>query len=109
LEVVNKNGVKNQLLWGDGKFSIDVEKGAPYLLKATKGDVTLYSYAGGAGNVNVTQLTSQAILAINQKPENRDYNSLADIYNHLATLVKDSTMKKSILRLINRLKKLLRT
>ncbi|WAU75581.1 carboxypeptidase regulatory-like domain-containing protein [Acinetobacter sp. TR3] len=95
LEVVNKNGVKKSVVVGmDGKFSIDVEKGAPYLLKATKGDVTLYSYAGGAGNVNVTQLTSQAILAINQKPENRDYNSLADIYNHWATLAKDSTIEE---------------
>lgn len=93
LEVVNKNGVKKLVVVGmDGKFSIDVEKGAPYLLKATKGDVTLYSYAGGAGNVNVTQLTTQAILAINQEPENRDYNSLADIYSHWSILAKDSTI-----------------
>ena len=60
IEVVNKNGTTKSVVAGaDGKFSIDVEKGAPYLLKATKGtgesQVTLYSYASAAGNVNVTQ------------------------------------------------------
>ena len=99
LHVVNKNGTTKSVVVGaDGKFSIDVEKGAPYLLKATKGtgesEVTLYSYASGAGNVNVTQLTTQAILAINQDPENRDYNSLADVYSHWAALVKDSTINE---------------
>ena len=96
IEVVNKNGTTKSVVAGaDGKFSIDVEKGAPYLLKATKGtgesQVTLYSYASAAGNVNVTQLTTQAILAANKADENRDYNSLAEIYTNWAKLAKDST------------------
>jgi len=91
LEVVNKNGTTKSVLAGaDGKFSIDVEKGAPYLLKATKGtgesQVTLYSYASAAGNVNVTQLTTQAILAANKADETRDYNSLAEIKEVVANL-----------------------
>lgn len=70
VEVVNKNGTTKSVVAGaDGKFSIDVEKGAPYLLKATKGtgesQVTLYSYASAAGNVNVTQLTTQALFDVN--------------------------------------------
>ena len=96
IEVVNKNGTTKSVVAGaDGKFSIDVEKGAPYLLKATKGtgesQVTLYSYASAAGNVNVTQLTTQAILAANKADEKRDYNSLAEIYTNWAKLAKDST------------------
>ena len=95
VEVVNKNGTTKSVVAGaDGKFSIDVEKGAPYLLKATKGtgesQVTLYSYASAAGNVNVTQLTTQAILAANKADEKRDYNSLAEIYTNWAKLTKDS-------------------
>ncbi|MDH0031810.1 MULTISPECIES: carboxypeptidase regulatory-like domain-containing protein [unclassified Acinetobacter] len=96
IEVVNKNGTTKSVVAGtDGKFSIDVEKGAPYLLKATKGtgesQITLYSYASAAGNVNVTQLTTQAILAANKADETRDYNSLAEIYTNWAKLAKDST------------------
>lgn len=75
IEVVNKNGTTKSVVAGaDGKFSIDVEKGAPYLLKATKGtgesQVTLYSYASAAGNVNITQLTTQAILAAKKRMKN---------------------------------------
>ncbi|KXZ69223.1 hypothetical protein AVENLUH5627_01656 [Acinetobacter venetianus] len=97
LEVINKNGMtKSVVVDGNGKFSIAVEKGAPYLLKVTKGEgesqTILYSYASTAGNVNVTQLTTQAILAANKADETRDYDSLAEIYANWAQLLKVSTI-----------------
>ena len=82
--VKNKNGVESApvTIGADGKFSVTIEKGAPYIIKAYNEGDTLYSFAAGAtDNVNVTQLTTQAIFAVNTDPDNRDYSSLADIYS----------------------------
>ncbi len=91
IEVTNKAGVKKTVKAGvDGKFSIDVEQGAPYIVKATKGDVALYSYAAAAGNVNVTQLTTQAVLAASGDAVYGDAKTLADIYSQWATIASNS-------------------
>ncbi len=81
--VQNKNGVVSDpvSIGADGKFSVSVEKGAPYIIKAYNDTDTLYSFAAtAADNVNVTQLTTQAIFAVNTDPDNRDYSTLADIF-----------------------------
>ena len=85
VEVINKAGVKSApvTIGADGKFSVTVENGAPYLLHAISpsGDPLqdLYSYAAAAGNTNVTSLTTQAVLDANEnKP-------LAALINNWAT------------------------
>lgn len=85
IEAINKAGIKSApvTVGADGKFSVTVENGAPYLLHAISpsGDPLqdLYSYAAAAGNTNVTSLTTQAVLDANEnKP-------LAALINSWAT------------------------
>lgn len=85
VEAINKAGVKSApvTVGADGKFSVVVENGAPYLIHAISptGDPLqdLYSYAAAAGNTNVTSLTTQAVLDANEnKP-------LVDLINSWAT------------------------
>lgn len=92
--VKNKNGVESApvTIGADGKFSVTIEKGAPYIIKAYNEGDTLYSFAAGAtDNVNVTQLTTQAIFAVNTDPDNRDYSSLADIYSQWKAVTTQSS------------------
>ncbi|MET0311198.1 MAG: carboxypeptidase-like regulatory domain-containing protein [Burkholderiaceae bacterium] len=46
----------------DGKYSLSIPAtcAAPYMLKATAGDVTLYAFADAAGNINITPFTHMA-------------------------------------------------
>ncbi|MBC7750726.1 MAG: hypothetical protein H7Z73_03270 [Candidatus Saccharibacteria bacterium] len=85
VEAINKAGVKSApvTIGADGKFTLVVPNGAPYLLHAISpsGDPLqdLYSYAAAAGNTNVTSLTTQAVLDANEnKP-------LAALVNSWAT------------------------
>jgi hypothetical protein len=85
VEAINKAGVKSApaTVGTDGKFSVTVEKGAPYLLHAISpsGDPLqdLYSYAAAESDTNVTSLTTQAVLDAN------DNKPLAALINSWAT------------------------
>ncbi len=95
--VKNKNGVESTpvTIGADGKFSVSIEKAPPYIIKVYNEGETLYSFAPAAtDNVNVTQLTTQAIFAVNTDPENRDYNSLADAYTAWKTIAAGSTAEE---------------
>ena len=65
VEVVNAQGKKSEpvTVKADGTFSVNVPKGAPYLIRAFNNNAaeTLYSYAVAAGYANVTQLTTAAM------------------------------------------------
>jgi len=65
VEVVNAQGKKSSAatINADSTFSVDVPKGAPYLIRAFNNNAaeTLYSYAVAAGYANVTQLTTAAM------------------------------------------------
>lgn len=73
--VKNKDGKESSAvdIKADGSFEVTAPKGAPYLIKAYNdktGDqaVTLYSYAADAkAQVNVNQLTTQAVFAANNQ------------------------------------------
>jgi hypothetical protein len=89
VEAINKAGVKSApvIVGADGKFSVTVEKDAPYLLHAISpsGDPLqdLYSYAAAESDTNVTSLTTQAVLDANEnKP-------LAALLNSWATATLD--------------------
>ena len=64
----------NPVVAGQMVNSVSMLKREHLFIKGNKGTgeslVTLYSYASAAGNVNVTQLTTQAILAANKADEN---------------------------------------
>lgn len=93
IEVVNKNGqTATTTTDQNGKFTIQIDTGAPYMIKASKGDTVLYSYAAGAGYVNVTQLTTQSILAANKAAEDRDFDSLADVYANWKQIAAETTV-----------------
>jgi hypothetical protein len=80
--VKNKDGKESTpvTINADGTFEVTVPTGAPYLIKATNektGDqlVELYSYLADASkNINVTQLTTQAVFAANNQTK------LANLY-----------------------------
>lgn len=84
--VKNKEGKESSAVTikADGSFEVAAPKGAPYLIKAYNdktGDqaVTLYSYATDAkAQVNVNQLTTQAVFAANGQA------NLAALYNDWA-------------------------
>ena len=71
VEVVNAQGKKSEpvTVKADGTFSVNVPKGAPYLIRAFNNNAaeTLYSYAVAAGYANVTQLTTAALYDANAK------------------------------------------
>ncbi len=69
VEVVNAQGKKSEpvTIKADGTFSVNVPKGAPYLIRAFNANQTLYSYAKAAGYANVTQLTTAALYDANTK------------------------------------------
>lgn len=93
IEVVNKNGqTATTTTDQNGKFTIQIDTGAPYMIKASKGETVLYSYAAGAGYVNVTQLTTQSILAANKAAEDRDFDSLADVYANWKQIAAETTI-----------------
>lgn len=93
IEVVNKNGqTATTTTDQNGKFTIQIDTGAPYMIKASKGDTVLYSYAADAGYVNVTQLTTQSILAANKAAEDRDFDSLADVYANWKQIAAETTI-----------------
>ena len=95
ITVTNKNGQsKTTKTDVNGKFEISIDAGAPYIVKATKGDVSLYSYAEGKGTVNVTQLTTQALLAASQEAIYGDSKTLAEIYSNWANIVSKTSADK---------------
>ena len=95
ITVTNKNGQsKTTKTDVNGKFEISIDAGAPYIVKATKGDVSLYSYAAGKGTVNVTQLTTQALLAASQEAIYGDSKTLAEIYSNWANIVSKTSADK---------------
>ena len=64
--VTNKNGKSQSTTVNEnGEFDVKIEIGSPYIIRAKKGDVTLFSYAASAGYVNVNQLTTQALFDVN--------------------------------------------
>ena len=89
VEAINKAGVKSApvTVGADGKFSVTVEKGAPYLLHgiSQSGDPLqdLYSYDGTESDTNITSLTTQAVLDAN------DNKPLAALINSWATATLD--------------------
>ncbi|MFZ3191860.1 MAG: carboxypeptidase regulatory-like domain-containing protein, partial [Moraxellaceae bacterium] len=76
----------------DGTFSVDVPKGAPYLIRAFNDNPadSLYSYAVAAGYANVTQLTTAALYDANAQ------TNLADLYTAWAEKVSQITEAKII-------------
>ncbi len=85
VEAVNAQGKSSGAVTidADGSYTLTVEEGAPYMLKATSSDMAtvLYSYAEQAGLVNVTSLTS---LALFEAYENGD---LEELFNEWASTV----------------------
>lgn len=94
VEVVNAQGKKSSVvnINADGTFSVDVPKGAPYLIRAFNDNPadTLYSYAVAAGYANVTQLTTAALYDANAQ------TNLADLYNAWAEKISQVTEEKVI-------------
>ena len=94
VEVVNAQGKKSSAVTiaADGTFSVDVPKGAPYLIRAFNDNPadTLYSYAVAAGYANVTQLTTAALYDANAQL------NLADLYTAWAEKVSQVTEAKVI-------------
>jgi len=94
VEVVNAQGKKSSAVTinADGTFSVDVPKGAPYLIRAFNDNPaeTLYSYAVAAGYANVTQLTTAALYDANAQ------NNLADLYTAWAEKISEVTEEKVI-------------
>lgn len=92
VEVVNAQGKKSEpvTVKADGTFSVDVPKGAPYLIRAFNANQTLYSYAKAAGYANVTQLTTAALYDANAQL------NLADLYSAWAEKVSTITEAKVI-------------
>lgn len=92
VEVVNAQGKKSNAVTinADGTFSVDVPKGAPYLIRAFNDNSadTLYSYAVAAGYANVTQLTTAALYDANSQL------NLADLYTAWAEKVSQVTEEK---------------
>lgn len=89
VEVINKAGKSAKAVAGtDGKFSLKIDVGAPYMIKASKGDKVLYSYTATAGYVNVTQLTTQAVLEAYEK------GNIATLYKDWAVLSNKITQAK---------------
>ena len=92
VEVVNAQGKKSSAVAinADGTFSVDVPKGAPYLIRAFNDNSadTLYSYAVAAGYANVTQLTTAALYDANSQL------NLADLYTAWAEKVSQVTEEK---------------
>lgn len=94
VEVVNAQGKKSTAVTinADGTFSVDVPKGAPYLIRAFNDNPaeTLYSYAVAAGYANVTQLTTAALYDANAQ------TNLADLYTAWAEKFTELTEAKVI-------------
>lgn len=94
VEVVNAQGKKSSAVTinADGTFSVDVPKGAPYLIRAFNDNPaeTLYSYAAAAGYTNVTQLTTTALYDANAQL------NLADLYTAWAEKISEVTEEKVI-------------
>lgn len=94
VEVVNAQGKKSSAVTinADGTFSVDVPKGAPYLIRAFNDNPadSLYSYAVAAGYANVTQLTTAALYDANAQ------TNLADLYTAWAEKVSQITEAKVI-------------
>lgn len=94
--VKNKDGAESSAvdIKADGTFSVEVPKGAPYLIKASNnqtGDqlVELYSYLADASKkVNATQLTTQAVYDANAQKK------LADLYADWAKQTSNLTQAK---------------
>lgn len=88
VEVVNAQGKKSEpsAIKADGTFSVDIAKGAPYLIRAFNDNQTLYSYAKTAGYANVTQLTTAALYDANAQMD------LADLYATWADAVVAQTL-----------------
>lgn len=72
VQVINANGVISDMetIGANGSFSVTIKAGAPYLVRAQSGGGdTLFSYAAGAGTVNVTPLTNLAVFMANGKAD----------------------------------------
>lgn len=86
IEVVNAAGTKSDPVatscsngTGTGAFSVQIDDQPPFLIRAVSGDETLFSFAAlGGGSVNVTPLTTLAVLDAN------GYKSLADLFGNFA-------------------------
>lgn len=88
VEITNANGKKaSSTIKADGSYTVTVEKAQPYLLKASTAasagveSKTEYSYANDSSvsNVNVTQLTTQALF------DASGMKDLAEVYKNWAT------------------------
>lgn len=94
--VINKDGKASDpvVINADGTFKVVVPKGAPYLIKASNGKpgeslVELYSFlADATKQVNVTQLTTQALYDANGQQK------VADLYATWAAHHADLTQAK---------------